>query len=123
VFPYTIVDRSLPYAGNFSAKVTVIIPPPLPVKDDLYITPYNTPRVVGPSESILNNDGPGGANCTVSMKSVSVAVPPGDGTVTGLNFAAGVFTFTPARGFSGNTNFTYSKSPGAGCWVAGCRGR
>jgi hypothetical protein len=107
VFPYTIVDTSLPHAGNFSAKVTIIIPTPLPVKDDLYIAAYNMPRVVGPSESILTNDGPGGPNCTISVKSAAVAIPPSEGTVTGLDFATGAFTFTPARGFWGNVTFTY----------------
>jgi hypothetical protein len=107
VFAYTIIDHSLPSAGNSSATVTITISPPLPAKGELYTTPFNTPRVVGPSEGILINDGSGTANCSVSVNSVSVAVPAGDGVVTGPNPTTGEFTFTPARGFQGTTTFTY----------------
>jgi hypothetical protein len=111
-FPYTIQDKSLLDAGNSSAYVKIVVKPPLTAVNDSYTTPYNTPITVVPaSRGFLSNDRPTAPECPIDMRAIEVAVPAGDGVVSGLNPLTGEFTFTPVRGFRGNATFTYCE-----CW-------
>jgi hypothetical protein len=95
--------------------VKIVIPGPLIAVDDYFTSPYNTPLVVAPPNAgFLANDVQTLPQCPIDMKSITVPLPSGDGAVSGLNPATGEFTFTPARGFRGNTSFTYSESLPAG---------
>jgi hypothetical protein len=87
---------------------TITRPPRLVARDDFYAcSAYNTNRTVVSSESIFGNDGPSPTGGAISMRNITRDVPPAHGVLTDVDLAAGTFTFTPARGFRGNTTFEY----------------
>ncbi|PZF57766.1 hypothetical protein DEJ23_06390 [Curtobacterium sp. MCSS17_008] len=73
-------------------------------KPDSYRTPVGT-RLVVPADGVLGNDS--GTGLTVQS-----AGTPAHGSVT--TSADGGFTYTPATGFSGTDQFTYTAADGSG---------
>jgi len=73
-------------------------------KPDAYRTPVGTPLVV-PAAGVLGND-------TGTGLTLQSAGTPAHGTVT--TSADGSFTYTPAKGFSGTDQFTYTAADGSG---------
>lgn len=84
-------------------------PSPLAAANDAYIGRYNAPLVVALPGSVLANDGP--SSHPLSVAQIVAGVPAAKGTLV-VNMTTGEFVFTPARGFRGNTTFTYSE-PGS----------
>ena len=102
-FTYTITDG---HAGTSTATVTITIPngnrPPVAV-NDAATTMVGMPVAI----SVLGNDSdPDGDVISVVSNTV-----PAHGTVTRVG---GVFTYTPASGFTGIDTFTYTISDGRG---------
>uniref|UniRef100_UPI001F5A8967 Ig-like domain-containing protein n=1 Tax=Luteimonas aquatica TaxID=450364 RepID=UPI001F5A8967 len=82
--------------------------PPVPVgsapivaNDDSATTPQNTPVTI----PLLGNDTLNGASATAGTVTITVTVPPTNGSVV-IN-ADGTITYTPNTGFSGTETFTY----------------
>lgn len=94
---YRVYDQDGAYGeGVIRIQVTAVNDVPA-ARDDLYVTPYNTPV----SGNVLTNDtDPDGDPLQASL-----VTQPSGGTVV-LN-ADGTFTYTPASGFSGNITFSY----------------
>ena len=74
-------------------------------------TPFQTPKTI----DVVTGTTAGGTGTTnaVNPKSVAVATPPANGTVT-VNPVTGLITYTPNNGFSGTDVFTYTVSNKAG---------
>lgn len=102
--PVTVSDGS---GGTFIGSVTIVPGNPLPdAVNDATTTPFNTPVVVA---LLANDTDPDGDPLSVS---VATLANPADGTLTNVG---GVWTFTPAAGFTGTAvvNYTITDQDGA----------
>ena len=102
VIPYTTTDN------NGATDTATLYLTTLPVntiasKDDFNNTPYETPVSADVSTNDIDKEGD---VQTFILDGVNGGMDPADGSVT-LN-SDGSYTFTPAIGFSGETEFEYS---------------
>jgi hypothetical protein len=105
-FPYVIQDAS----GNTATaneKITVSLPTPPTATNDVYTTNINTPKIITP---LTGDTGTGitiksinGTLLTLGTAQTGIVVPNGTVDVS----AAGVITFNPTTGFTGNSTFPY----------------
>ncbi len=99
-FTYRAVDGAVSSAPVLvSIEVTPVADVPVAVAD-FYLTPFNTPLIVGPPGVLANDSDPEGDPLTAQLVS-----PPAHGTLSlSLN---GSFTYTPEAGFIGQDSFIY----------------
>ena len=102
VFTYLVCDND-GLCDTAQASIVVTPPPPTPpiANDDAAETPQNTPVTI----DVLANDSD--ADGVLIPSTVSVIVPPGNGTITTINTITGQITYTPNDGYSGLDTFTY----------------
>ena len=98
-FTYRVFDA---FGQQLNQTVTVTVTPQ--AKDDSDVTPAGTPITVDVLANDLGNLNPA---------TVTVATPPGHGTVT-VNPTTGQITYTPAPGFTGQDTFVYTVRDFAG---------
>ena len=92
-FTYTVFDA---YGQPLSETVTITVRPQ--AQDDSGVTPEGTSTTV----DVLGND-----LGNLDPSKVTVATPPGHGTVS-VNPNTGQTTYTPAPGFTGQDTYTYT---------------
>ncbi|MET1414786.1 Ig-like domain-containing protein [Roseibium sp. HPY-6] len=109
-FTYEVSDGK---GGVDEATVTITVDPvnddPVAGDDSGFTTDFETPIEINATD-LLDNDDDGDPDETQPLSITNVGNPLG-GTVS---LAAGIITFTPAEGFSGEAQFTYELSDGAG---------
>lgn len=109
-FTYEVSDGK---GGVDEATVEITVNPvnddPVAGDDSGFVTDFETPIIIDAAD-LLGNDDDGDPDETQPLSITSVGNPIG-GTVS---LAAGIITFTPASGFSGDAEFTYELSDGAG---------
>lgn len=104
VIEYTACDTGSPMACEAATLyLTVLETNTISATDDFNNTAYETP--VQGDVSVNDNDLEGN-NRTFSLEGVNGGMDPNDGAVS-LN-SDGTYTFTPAGGFAGETEFTYN---------------
>jgi hypothetical protein len=104
VVPVTVTDGN---GGTYTATITITPTNPGPdAVNDATTTPFNTPVTVN---LLANDTDPDGDPLSVTAATLA---NPADGTLTNVG---GVWTFTPAAGFTGNAviNYTIQDQDGA----------
>jgi hypothetical protein len=102
VFTYLVCDNDGLCSGA-SAQIVVTAPAPIaPIaNDDAATTNQDTSTAI----SVLINDSD--SDGTLAPNTVSVIIPPDNGSITNLNPITGQITYTPNAGYTGLDTFTY----------------
>ncbi len=105
-FNYTVTDGTLTAAGGATLDITPVNDAPVAVND-------NAPSINSGQSTVINllaNDSDVDGNA-ITLTGVT---QPTNGTVTILNAALGTVSYTAPAGWSGQVNFSYTVSDGAG---------